>query len=154
MRFEFVLFATMFRVCYTAQDRFRVPNNIVRIVKRLATRRLRYKFSRAMDTGDGAFPSLESLAGLVIPLNAPLTLTSLDDAWLGVHANDGHANAIFCNSDGLKAIWEAFYGRNLNPEYLDANFPDPISGMIASLRPALARCSDLHQRPDRNSPGR
>lgn len=136
-RFEFVVLGTMFRVCYTAQDRFRVPNNIVRIVKRLATRRLRYKFSRIMDTGDGVFPSLESLAGAVIPVGAPLTMTNLDDAWLSVHANDGHANAIFCNSDGLKAIWEAFYARNLNPEYLPADYPDPIEGMRASLRPCL-----------------
>ena len=135
--FDFVLLATMFRICYTAQDRFRVPNNIKQRILRLATRRLRYKFSRILDTGDGAFPSLESLAGLVIPVGGPLTMTDLDDAFLAVHSNDGHANAIMCNSDGLKAIWEAFYGRNLNPEYLAANFPDPVSGMIASLCPAL-----------------
>lgn len=137
VRYEFVLLGTMFRVCYTAQDRFRVPNNIVQIVKRLATRRLRYKFSRIMDTGDGAFPSLESLAGTVIPVGGALTLTNLDDAWLSVHENDGHANAIFCNSDGLKAIWEAHYARSINPSYEPERFPDPIEGMRASLRPCL-----------------
>ena len=137
MRFEFILLATMFRICYTAQDRFRVPNDIVHIVKRLATRRLRYKFSRIMDTGDGAFPSLESLAGTVIPVGAALTLTNLDDGWLSVHENNGHANAIFCNSDGLKAIWEAHYARSINPSYRPEDFPDPIQAMRDGLRPCL-----------------
>jgi hypothetical protein len=105
-RFGYVLLATMFRICYTAQDRFRVPNNIKQRLIRLAIRRLSYKLSRIIDTGAPGFPSLESLAGAVVPpTGAALTLRKLNEGYTAVRENNGHVNAIVCNTDGLMAIW-------------------------------------------------
>lgn len=137
-KFGFVELATMFRVCYTAQDRFKVPNDITARLTRLATRRLSYKLSRILDTGATGFPSLESLAGTVIALaGAGLTLRRLNEGLMAVRENDGYANAIMCNTDGLLAIWDAFYGPGIDPTYLREMLPDPRTGMRDGMRPSL-----------------
>lgn len=131
--YEFTLLGQMYRICYAAQDRFKVPNNIDTALAALAVRHLMYKYFQGLDTGFAGFPAFPGLSALCDPsmivpmLGATATLEDYDCAFFRVRDNNGHLNAIMCNSDALRALLAAQYGR-ITPAYREIMLPNPLLG--------------------------
>ncbi len=127
--YEFSLLGTMYRICYTAQDRFKVPNNLNVALGALAVRHLIYKYYQGLDDGSAGFPALSTLCdpSMLVPAGGAATLENLDEAFFRPRDNNGHLNAIMCNTDALKAILKAQYNR-ITPNYREIMLPNPMLG--------------------------
>lgn len=134
--FPYGYLGTHFRICYSALDRFSVPNDLIAVYRALAIRQLLYKFFTLLDNGSagvaGEFGSLLSRApaGQILDLASAIpTLENYDDVLYRVSDNDGYANAIMGNTRSLRRFLSAVYGRNLNADYVEEMVPDPMTGM-------------------------
>ncbi len=141
--FPYGYLATHFRICYSALDRFSVPNDFIAVYRALAIRQLLYRFFQLLDTGSvavpGEFNSLLALSPVhqILDLAGAIpTLENYDDVFMRVRDNDGYPNAIMGNTGSLRRFWSALYGRNLNPEYVEEAVPDPMTGVKAVKVPS------------------
>lgn len=140
--------ATRYKIDYVAQDRFQYPNNIDAVEAALAIRRLLYMYFRKLDLDQGAgtqagnFRSLSELCAAANKFSssngtAAQKLDELQKAYNLITANNGRPNAIMCNSRAYRWIVAAFYGAGLLPEYIEAEWQDPIKGTIRAPQLAL-----------------
>jgi len=133
--FPYGYLATQFQICYSALDRFSVPNDLIAVYRALAIRQLLYKYFELLDTGVGANPGeFDSLlrrtpASKALNLAAAIpTLENYDDVFYRVVDNDGQPTAIMGNTRALRRFLSVVYAAGLNPEYDVQEVPDPVTG--------------------------
>jgi hypothetical protein len=138
--------ATRFKLDYSAQDRYKVPNNLDALLSAAAIRSLSYGFFRKMDAStsgvNGDFPSLRDLCIAANRFDSnngtPLQrLWELQTAYNLVNANNGRPNAIMCNSRAWRWIVDAHQGAGLMPQYVECEWGDPQKGTTRAPQLAI-----------------
>lgn len=144
--FELGELATRFTLDYSAQDRFKHPNNLDALLSAAAIRSLSYGFFRKMDVQtsgtNGDFPSLRDLciaANRFDSANgtALARLEELQCAYNLVNANNGRPNAIMCNSRAWRWIVAAHHSAGLMPQYVECEWTDPLKGTVRGPQLAI-----------------
>lgn len=149
--------AVRYKLDYSVQDRFKVPNDYDAVQSALAIRRLIYMYFRKLDLVQGAstltgnFPSLNEVSpggpinfcapgqrfASTNPAAAAAKLDELQRAFHLIRSNNGRPNAIMCNSRAARYIVSAFYNAGTLPEYVEAEWSDPIRGTVRAPQLAI-----------------
>jgi hypothetical protein len=138
--------AARYKLDYSAQDRWKVPNNVDATLAAIAVRQCMYGCFRKLDVvtsgGPGDYPSLYDLCAatqLFASTNGTPAqrLDELQMAYQLVTANNGHPTAIMCNRRGKRWITAAYQEAGLNLEYVECEWTDPMKGVARGPQMAI-----------------
>lgn len=136
--------AVRYQLDYTAQDRFKYPNDMDALESALSIKRLLYMYFRKLDlldaaAADGDFLSLRDIAranrtfapSAATPVTSP-GVPVLDDYYKAYWTvtEGGRPNAIMSNSRALRQFVGVCQAAGFQPQYVMMEWEDPIRGTI------------------------